>query len=517
MAAVVIVPWWIAAYRSSQTFLFPVFAGTWNHDLSLSPGVTTWTDELAFLVRCCLETPPFPVIPILALVLPFTSDRRPGRPLTALILASVVGFVALVHGFLGSEPLHIWRYAFGFSATLAAMLVLEIGADPDGDGDGGTVELAPIGRWIVLAAFALQLLSGRGQVARQAIALFGDVRTAAAVDRRGDPSAGPEPRRYAQMQAAIPAGARVVVMLDDPALLDYRRNRIANLDNPGFASPGSQLPAFHGAEAMREYLVNQGYRFAAFVRAERSRYCFRREFWIERMFTDAEIFQVMSAYALDAIDGFAELATTTTVKYDADGLVVLDLASPLYPAKRRAATGDEPTRRAAWTREFAEREHLLDAWALTNRAEVRFEDGFGRLRFIDGSIDDPKWYEISHSYSGAKRGTAALVLLRRAHLRVKGDGPRRLVLGAAIALNTTYTHPRLDVSLDGEPLASVVADASGKYAIDITVPGDRLTGDRVDRDDWHDLYLVFSSLADPETDVRDVRVARLESLAWAPP
>jgi len=301
------------------------------------------------------------------------------------------------------------------------------------------------------------------------------------------------------------------VMLDEPALLDHRRNPIATLDSPGFASPGDPLPSFRGAEPLRRSLVAQGYRYAAFVRSERSRTCCRRERWVERMFTGSEIVQVMSAYAVDAIDGFAELATTTTVRHDVDGLVVLDLASPLREASRRAAPGDEPTRRAAWTRELAEREHLHDAWSLTSRADLRFEDGFGKLRFVDDSIDDPRWYEVSHGYSAATRGTAALALSRRAHLGVRGDGPRRLVLRAAIALHMAYTHPRLDVSLGGEPLASAVADTAGKYAIDVTVPSDRLRGG------WHDLYLVFTSLADPVTDVRDVRIARLESIEWSSP
>jgi len=506
-ALVVIAPWWIAAYASSQTFLFPVLGGTWNHELSLAPAVTTWPEELSTLLTACLETSPIVVIPLLALPLVFVTDRRLGRPLSALAIAAALSFVLLVHGFLGSEPHHLWRYAFGFATTLTIVLVLEIGA-----GDDARVSLAPLGRWIVLAALVLQLVTGRAALPKQAIALLEGVREAAAIDRRGDPNARAEQRRYAALQAAIPAGAPVVVMLDDPALLDYRRNPIANLDTPGFASPGDQLPAFAGAEPLRSYLVNQGYRYAAFVRSERSRYCFRRGFWVERMFTDNELFQVMSAYAIDLIDGFAELATTTTRLYDDDGLVVLDLAAPVREASRRATTGDEPTRRSAWVRELADREGLHDAWSLNTRADLRFEDGTGGLRWVDGSIDDPRWYEVTHPHpEPARRGTAILPLYRRVHLRVRGATDMRLVLRAAIALNTVYTHPRLDLSLDGELLGSVVADPGGRYAVDVTVPRDRLAGG------WHDLYLVFSSIAEPDKDVRDLRIARLESIEWAPP
>jgi len=507
VAMAVIVPWWIAAYESSHTFLFPIFDGTWNHELSLQPAVSTWPQELEFFVTCCLETSPIVVIPILALPLAFTADRRPGRPLTSLTIASALGLAFLVHGLTGGEAYHLWRYAFGFATALAIVLAIEIGA-----GDEAGVELAALGRYLVLAALVLQIVVGRGALPKQAIALFDDVREAAAIDRHGDPNARAEQRRYRAMQAALPAGERVVVMLDDPALLDYDRNPIANLDTPGFASPEPQLPAFRGAEPLRAYLVAQGYRYAAFVRSERSRYFFRRGFWLWRMFNDAELFQIMSAYTIDAIDNFAELATTTKVRYDDDGLVVLDLATPLGAATTREARGDEPARRGAWVRALADREGLHDAWSLTTRGDLRFEDGFGGLRYVDGSIDDPQWYEVTHARAEpARRGTAILPVFRRAHLRVRGASDMRLVMRGAIALNTVYTHPRLDVSLDGELLSSAVAGATGHYAIDVTVSRDRLAGG------WHDIYLVFSSIADPGKDVHDFRIARLEAVEWSPP
>ncbi|TMQ18286.1 MAG: hypothetical protein E6J90_20465 [Deltaproteobacteria bacterium] len=503
---VVIAPWWIATYASSHSFLFPLVDGTWNHGLSLKPAVTTWPQELASLVGSVLDPSPIAVIPVLALVLAFASDSRSGRPLTALAIASAAGFVLLVHGFLGTDAFNLWRYAFGFATALAIALVLDLGVEDE------EVDVAPPGRWVVLAALVLQLVvAGRGAITGRSRALFDDLREAAALDRHGDPAARAEERRYRAMQAAIPAGERTVVMLDDPALLDFDRNPIANLDTPGFASPGEQLPAFQGAEPLRRYLLGAGYRYAAFVRSERSRYFFRRAFWVERMFSDLELFEIMSAYAVDAIDGFAELATTTQVRYDADGLVVLDLGTPLRPASTRAATGSEPERRGAWVRELADREHLHDVWSLSTRADLRFEDGTGGVKFVDDSVDDPKWYDVTHPHEPARRGTAVLWVQRRAHLRVRGASDMQLGLRARIALGMVNTHPRLDVSLDGELVASAVADATGHYAIAATVPRDRLAGG------WHDLYLVFSSIGDPDRDLRDVRVARLEAVEWSPP
>ncbi|HEY0985848.1 MAG TPA: hypothetical protein VGD80_02310, partial [Kofleriaceae bacterium] len=506
VALAVLVPWWVAAFRSNHTFLFPLIAGTWNHELSFNPAVVTWSQKLEFLLTCSLEPAPIAVVPIIAPVFAFAADPRPGRPLSALFIATVFGFVILVFSLVGTESVHIWRYVFGFGTPLFALLALEIGAD-----DNDRVGLPALGRWLVLAGIVLQIVVGRGAIPKQYIALFGDVREAAAVDRHGDPSAQAEARRYGAMQAALPPGAAAVFLVDDGAFLDFRRNKLANLDVPGLASPAPQLPAFRGAEPIREYLVAAGYRHALFVRPDRSRYTYRREFWLHRTLWDSELFQVMGAYTIDMIDALTELATTTRVLYEAAGLVVLDLGAPLRAASRRAATGDEPTRRTAWMRELADREGLHDAWSLATRADLRFEDGIGGLVFVDESADDPRWFEVTHTRTvPLKRGTPIRPLYRRVHLRVRGTTDMRLQARIAIGLNSVYTRPRIDVSIDGELLASVRPDDAGRYHIDAVVPRDRLARG------WHDLYLVFSSISEPDKVVRDLRIARLEALEWLP-
>jgi hypothetical protein len=528
VATLAIAGWWIAAFVSSRTFLFPYLLGTWNHDVALMPEALTWTQKLGNFLWACIETAPLVIVPVLAVLLAFTDDDRSGRPIRSFFVACVLGFVLLVTGFGSADPFHLWRYAFGFTLALASVFVIEVGAEHE-----RAARLAPLGRWLLLAALVLQLIEVRGQLPKRFAGLFADLREAAAIDRRGDPSARVERQRHAAMQSAVPAGERLAVMLDDPAFLDFSRNRIANLDTPGFASPfadGSQLPAFRGPEPVRAYLVAAGYRYLAFVRSDRSRYFFRREFWLWRLFNDSELFQIMSAYALDTIESFAELATATEVVYDADGLVVLDLAKPTRPLATRDAIAspgsagarsdaqrrgesidDEARRRDAWFRAVSEREGILDAWSLTTRGDLRFEDGFAGLLFVEGDPGDPQWYELSQAKpSTSLRGKAMRPMFRRAHLRVRGDQDMRLVLHAAISRNTVYTRPRLDLSLDGELIGTAIADDHGRYAIDLVVAAERLTGG------WHDLYLVFNTVAAPDADNRDPRVSRVESVEWVP-
>lgn len=503
IAALVLIPYLVAAYRSNGTFLFPFLEGTWNPSVSLRATAPSWTDELQFLVWCFIETHPIVVIPSVFAAMVFATDPRPGRPIVALLVASTLSLLLMVHSFVGSDANHLWRYMFASALTLLAMFSLEIGADE------ARTRLVPLGRWILLASLLLQLVVQREALPKRFSSLFENLREARTLGRHGDPSARAEQQRYAALQAAIPAGERVLIMLDDPQYLDFARNRIFNLDTPGYASPKPGLPAFAGAAALRAYLRGQGIRYVAFVRSERSRYFYRRPFWLWRIFNDAEIFQTMSAYTLDAIDSLATLATETEVLHDEDGLVALDLGAdvpapvvPPYP---------EPARRAAYVRDVADRAGLHDAWSLNTRANILFDDGLTGLVFLDPSTDDPTWYSALNPNAPEKtRGTAARWMYRRAHLRVRGATDMRLALSGKINLGVAYTRPRLDVILDGALLATVVADPGGRFDVNTVVTAAQLAGG------WHDLYLVFDSIAEPSKDVRELRAARLERVEWEP-
>lgn len=503
IAALVLIPYLVAAYRSNGTFLFPFLEGTWNPNVSLRATAPSWTDELQFLVWCFIETHPIVVIPSVFAAMVFATDPRPGKPIVALLVASTLSLLLMVHSFVGSDTNHLWRYMFASALTLLAVFALEIGADES------RTRLVPLGRWILLASLLLQLVVQREALPKRFSSLFENLREARTLGRHGDPSARAEQQRYAALQASIPAGERVLIMLDDPQYLDFARNRIFNLDTPGYASPKPGLPAFAGAQALRAYLRGQGIRYVAFVRSERSRYFYRRPFWLWRIFNDAEIFQTMSAYTLDAIDTLATLATETQVLHDENGLVALDLGSDV-PAPT-APPYPEPARRAAYVRDVADRAGLHDAWSLNTRANILFDDGLSGLVFLDASTDEPTWYSVLNPNAPSlTRGTAARWMYRRAHLRVRGATDMNLAISGKINLGVAYTRPRLDVILDGALLATVVADPQGRFDVSAAVTAAQLAGG------WHDLYLVFDSIAEPSKDVRDLRAARLERVEWEP-
>jgi hypothetical protein len=497
VGAAALLPWCAAAVVSSRTFLYPLVEGTWNHGLELQPVGWSWVDRLAFVAQSCIDTEPIIVMPLLFPLLVLASDRRPGRPLSALVLAATFGFVYLGYSFASSDTWSIWRYAFAYA--LPAVLGLAL----DAASDSGPVQLPSLARWVLLAALAVQLAFGRTGVAERHVRIFHDIAAA----RYDAPETAIQARRYTSMQAVVPPGERLAVLVDEPAYLDFARNRIANLDTPGFASPAPQWPSFEGADAVRAYLLETGVRYLAFVRGDRSRSYYRRELWLKRLFNDNEFFERMSAYLVDAIDTMGALATSSQVLYDQDGLVVLDLEAAHVDAPR-LDPDTEQARRGAFVRRLAERESLLPEWGLSSRPEVLFEDGMPGITYEVPA--DARWTDYVPADAAPVRGAPSRWMRRRTHLRVRGGRDMHLVLRGHVNLKAVFTHPHLEVSLAGEPLGDVVPDHQGAFVLDVVVPREQLG------DGWCDLYAIFDSIGDSMRDVYDLKIARLEAVVWEP-
>ncbi|MDB4933467.1 MAG: hypothetical protein JWP87_439, partial [Labilithrix sp.] len=130
---------------------------------------------------------------------------------------------------------------------------------------------------------------------------------------------------YHRVQNAIPSGARMLVMLDEPYFLNYSRNEIWNLDMPGTASPQPGIPCFQGPEPVAQYLHEQGIRHVAFVLPDRSTYLYRRDIWFDHLYDPDEIWRTYAPYMVDVMDNLVALAETRVHLHDEAGMVVLDL------------------------------------------------------------------------------------------------------------------------------------------------------------------------------------------------
>lgn len=319
MAAMALLPWMIAAWRSNQTFLFPVVRGTANPELQLhATGMSVWKELLLFVETACDGTA-IRCLPIVFVVAALVRDRRVRKPLVALTAGSAIGFIVLVHSFTQSDAGNIGRYAFAFIAASVIALILQASRASGGVAFDRRSVFALLGLGI---AICTSFYDGRIPYMRGIGRGFRDI------DAHALMRTGPEaPRRewYLQMQAAVPVGAKMAILVDEPYHLDYARNPIYNLDMPGYSSPAPGEPFFQGSEKTAAYFRGLSVRYLCFVEAEYSRYHYQREFWIGRLMSEQELWRNFTPFILDFIDDLADIAKRYKVIYRANGLVVVDI------------------------------------------------------------------------------------------------------------------------------------------------------------------------------------------------
>jgi hypothetical protein len=315
--AACLLPWAALALRSNHTFLFPIIHGNYHQ---ASGGITypaTWDVRLKLLFGTAFADEPIHPFPLLLLVLPGVAAGANRRASLGLWLGTAVGFVFLVWSLPGCDPYTLARYVF--STVVALAVVAGLAASEEGAAPPSRQGLAAAG--LVAAALALQIYGTHGAAVKALGAALDRVRH---VDKSPDAvTAAPEAER--RMQAAVPRGARLLVMIDRPYLLDFARNPIVLLDQPGAASPAPGIPLTEGPEPVARYLRAQGFRYVAFVRSDRATTpLYSRAQWLG-MATGAPLWKATAPFYLAAFDDLGRLSQAFRRIYDDGILVVLDL------------------------------------------------------------------------------------------------------------------------------------------------------------------------------------------------
>jgi len=137
---------------------------------------------------------------------------------------------------------------------------------------------------------------------------------------------------YERLQAQVPPGARMLIMLDHTYLADYKRNDILNMDEPGALSPPPGIPFDHGPEEFADYLLSLDIRYVAFVINEASPE-FRYSLWLARAAMPDPInnrgglLKRMAPWYLDAFDKLMGLTKSRKVVFNEGGTWLIDLAA----------------------------------------------------------------------------------------------------------------------------------------------------------------------------------------------
>ena len=134
--------------------------------------------------------------------------------------------------------------------------------------------------------------------------------------------------QYHRMQASIPEGQTVLAVLEKPFLVDFGRNDVFIVDNPGSMAPA--IPAFDSAEALATYMLGRSIRYAVYHTELRPVFPSRtmvRKTTMTMTMTTTTTTTITTKSFFKFQKMLEELGQTRQRVYDHGDMFVLDLAS----------------------------------------------------------------------------------------------------------------------------------------------------------------------------------------------
>lgn len=338
---VALAPWSLASWRSSATLFFPVMRGHYRFESGLTAPLSL-EETVAFVASCLWTNRVW--YPLLLAV--WVAGAR-GLPAVAMMVAvavvATVGATSLA--LTASDSFNVYRYcaplvlaAISFLAALAAR---GFGLDAvRGSRRTARVGLAGIGLATALWAFApVQVETHSANDAGQGPKRFGSS-PARGISRnvegwtfavRAVLEEGPvEPvvagaRSFAEAQASLEAGARVLSAVSKPFFWRFDRHVIHSVDCPGQASPPPGMPFFQGPDALAGYLLDLGYTHLAFSPPRLDPCLYSLANWSAAERSGAFLWEAWAPYVLDFLRNEQALASKLGTVYRSRDVVVIDL------------------------------------------------------------------------------------------------------------------------------------------------------------------------------------------------
>ena len=324
LSVLFLVPWFVLAWQSNRTFFYPVMLGTANAAMQFQSGSSTPMRELHLQLWTFLEGLPLKTLALFLVAGAIVREADPRKPLRSFLLGSIAGYVALVHGLTQGEPANIARYAFGFLMALAIAVVLSTTTTRV----AFVLERPQVAAGLAIFGVLIGLVESRGELFKYYGRATRDIDDRYHCAPRSPDTDPPETALYQRLQRSAPEAARMAVLLDEPYHLDYARNPVWNLDMPGYSSLPPGMPYFQGSERVEAYLRGLGVRYVAYVREGYSRYQYRRQYWVQMIVDEQEVWRTQAPYVIDMVDNLAAIDARHRRAFDERGLVVIDLEAP---------------------------------------------------------------------------------------------------------------------------------------------------------------------------------------------
>jgi hypothetical protein len=274
-ALVVLIPFMAVLYASNGTPMVPPVSGFVSkayQTYSFQDPLKDLSGALAFFsapeALCMLA--------LLAVAALYPVKQGTASILWATLLASAV----ILHRFSALAFLDLYRYLYPIFVPLALWMLVAV-LKKSAAGEPADCANEPVRAPVAAVAAALLVFmvvnapSGGKELREQFAGLPDQIKEV-------KPFFDPNLRTaYAQLQERVPAGAKILTMVDASYWLDYRRNPMFSINAVGGCSPPPGIPFEKGPDALADYFKKLGIRYVIAVDFNNAVLLYTRKLWNE--------------------------------------------------------------------------------------------------------------------------------------------------------------------------------------------------------------------------------------------
>lgn len=309
-------PWMIALYNSSGTFFYPLLGAGFSGAVYGNYYSAYAQMNIYNLLTLIIELFNLSFIVLAFLAIYFNQEIYKNK--RWLVLFGLAGVNILISAFsTGTYGLNRFTFSYVFAFDLFFLLELfkanggELPAAKNNYRFGVAIVLA------IILGFGLNNITGNFVPNVKAIG-----RNFKAEKLVSDKDVAD----YLNLQNSIPAGAKIITRLNEPFLLDFKRNTIYIADYPGGASLPPGMPFKQGPEALANYFLSNSIKYIAYSYASQAN--FAKADFAKRLKPSTNAWLRSEAEnTFDFQDNLLSLSRERKIIYDDGQNFILDLSA----------------------------------------------------------------------------------------------------------------------------------------------------------------------------------------------